>query len=207
MSRGRQQRFYSYNAATDEQQDRLRMIQTPVQSFFNGDSRALLETFAINTQINRRSRLPPGDATGRQGHATVDDDTIIVDTTSRRRRANEDAEFSLARSRRPRRPRRRRVEATFAEAEVRFRGMRKRFKDRWNKEFPDTPCVECATLLLPRNRKQRAFQDNHEYGITRVFGVPVTSESGSVVLCENCYKEPQACRSFRHAGREPCLYF
>ena len=154
MSRGRQQRFYSYNAATDEQQDRLRMIQTPVQSFFNGDSRALLETFAINTQINRRSWLPLGDATGRQGHATVDDDTIIVDTTSRRRRANEDAEFSLARSRRPRR---RRVEATFADAEVRFRGMRKRFKDRWNKEFLDTPCVECATLLLLRNRKQRAF--------------------------------------------------
>jgi hypothetical protein len=162
------------------------MIRIPLQSFFKDDSRVLLETFSINTQVNQRSRLPPGDTTS--GHTARDDDTIIVNTTRhcRRRPSNGDTGFSLSR------PRRRRVGAIFAEAEVRFRGMRKRFKDRWNKEFPDTPCAECATLLLPRNRKQRAFQDNHEYGITRVFGVLVAGESGGVILCDNCCNEPQA---------------
>ncbi|KAK9444150.1 DNA helicase PIF1, ATP-dependent [Metarhizium brunneum] len=190
MSGVRQQRFYSYNAATDEQQDRLRMIRIPVQSFFDDNSHVLLETFSINTQINQRSRFPPHDAT--RDHIVRGDDTIIVNTTKRRHRrrrrysSNEDAEFPLAR------PRRRRVGARFAEADVRFRGMRKRFKDRWNKEFPDTPCAECATLLLPRKRQQRAFQDNHEYGITRVFNVPVADEPGGVILCEDCCKEPRA---------------
>jgi hypothetical protein len=45
--------------------------------------------------------------------------------------------------------------------------MRKKIKDRWNKESPNTPGAECATLLLLRNHKQRRFQDNHEYSITR----------------------------------------
>ncbi|KID83911.1 DNA helicase PIF1, ATP-dependent [Metarhizium guizhouense ARSEF 977] len=190
MSGDRQQQFYTYNAATNEQQDRLRMIRIPVQSFFNDNSQVLLETFSINTQINQHSRFPPADTTrGRY----VTDDTIVVNTTRVRRRrhrchrSNEDTEFPLARSRR------RRAGTIFAEAEVRFRGMRKRFKDRWNKEFPDTPCAECATLLLPRNRKRRAFQHNHEYGITSVFNVPVTDdEPGGVILCEDCCKEPQA---------------
>ncbi|KHO10729.1 endo-1,4-beta-xylanase-like protein [Metarhizium robertsii ARSEF 23] len=190
MSGVRQQRFYSYNAAADDQQDRLRMIRIPVQSFFNDNSHVLLETFSINTQINQRSRFPPHDAT--RDHIARDDDTIIVNTARRRYRrrrrysSNEDAEFPLVR------PRRRRVGARFAEADVRFRVMRKRFKDRWNKEFPDTPCAECATLLLPRKRQQRAFQDNHEYGITRVFNVPVADEPGGVILCEDCCKEPRA---------------
>jgi len=114
MSGVRQQRFYSYNAATNEQQDRLRMIRIPVQSFFNGNSHALLETFSINTQVNQRSRFPPGDTT--RGHIARDNDTIIVNTTRRRRRrrrrCNEDTEFPLAR------PRRRRLGAIFAEADV-----------------------------------------------------------------------------------------
>lgn len=165
------------------------MIRIPVQMLFDENSDVLLETFSINTQVNQRSRFPPGDTS--RYHIARDDDTIIVNTTRRRRRhhhISDDTEFRLAR------PRRRRVGASFAEADVRFRGMRKRFKDRWNKEFPNTPCAECATLLLPRKHKERAFQDNHEYGITRVFNVPVTDEpgAGGVILCEDCCKEPQA---------------
>jgi len=70
--------------------------------------------------------------------------------------------------------------------------MWKSFKDRRDKEFPDTPCPECATSLLPRNHKLEHSRTTHKYGITRVFGVLVTGESGGVILCENCCKEPQA---------------
>ncbi|KAN0081979.1 hypothetical protein V8E54_003277 [Elaphomyces granulatus] len=45
------------------------------------------------------------------------------------------------------------------------------FKDKWNKMFPDKPCAECGTLLLPRNRKLKAFNDGHVYGLTRAFGL------------------------------------
>ncbi|KAF5127310.1 hypothetical protein E5D57_008240 [Metarhizium anisopliae] len=79
MSEARQQRFYSYNAVTNEQQDRLRMIRIPVQSFFNDNSQVLLETFSINTQVNQRSRFPPVDTS--RGRYAKDDDTIIVNTT------------------------------------------------------------------------------------------------------------------------------
>ena len=45
MSEVRQQRFYSYNAATNEQQDRLRMIRIPVQLFFNDNSHVTVGDF------------------------------------------------------------------------------------------------------------------------------------------------------------------
>ncbi|OAQ57558.2 hypothetical protein VFPPC_12339 [Pochonia chlamydosporia 170] len=45
---------------------------------------------------------------------------------------------------------------------------------------------------LPRNHKLEHSRTTHEYGITRVFGVLVTGESGGVILCESRCKEPQA---------------
>jgi hypothetical protein len=56
------------------------------------------------------------------------------------------------------------------------------FKDKWNKMFPDKPCAECGTLLLPRNRKLKAFNDGHVYGLTRAFGLRVNGDS--VIHCD-----------------------
>ena len=66
----------------------------------------------------------------------------------------------------------------------------KAFKDKWNKIFPDKPCVECGTLLLPRNRKLKTFEDGHVYGLTHAFGLPVNGNS--VIHCETCFRNPRA---------------
>jgi hypothetical protein len=71
-----------------------------------------------------------------------------------------------------------------------FISKRATFKNRWNQAFPDTPCAECGTLLLLRYRKKRAITTGHIYGITRVFGIPVT---GSIItLCNVCVINPRA---------------
>jgi hypothetical protein len=62
--------------------------------------------------------------------------------------------------------------------------------DGYNQLFPNQPCSECSILLLQRHIK-RAFRNNdplYQYGITRVFGIPV--DGPRVVLCLACVKKP-----------------
>jgi hypothetical protein len=55
--------------------------------------------------------------------------------------------------------------------------------------FPDKLCAEYDILLLPRNRKLKAFQDGHIYGITQVFNLLVHRDS--IIHCKICFKNPQ----------------
>ena len=112
-----------------------------------------------------------------------------------RRRRDPDPDFRVAVASR-RQSRRRLHPIVPTEQQPRFIHKLKTFTDRWNTEFPDTPCVECGTLLLPRHRQSRAFRQDHIYGISKVFGVPVSGESGAVVLCKECvyYTPPLQCQ-------------
>jgi hypothetical protein len=107
-----------------------------------------------------------------------------------RRRRDPDPDFRVAVGSR-RQSRRRLHPIVPTEQQPRFIRKLKTFTDRWNTEFPDTPCVECGTLLLPRHRQSRAFRQDHIYGISKVFGVPVSGESGAVVLCKECVSSPR----------------
>ena len=107
-----------------------------------------------------------------------------------RRRRNSDPDFRVAVA--PRRPSRRRLSPIVStEQQPRFIHKLKTFPDCWNTEFPDTPFVECGTLLLPRHRQTRAICHDHIYGITKVFGAPVSGELGAVVLCKRCVSSPE----------------
>ncbi|KAN0070380.1 hypothetical protein V8E54_011249, partial [Elaphomyces granulatus] len=102
----------------------------------------------------------------------------------RRREDNSDEDFAQ----RPAQRRRHRHVPDDLPSEQKPDLMRKlkAFKDKWNKMFPNKPCVECGTLLLPRNRKLKPFEDGHVYGLTHAFGLPVSGDS--VIHCETCFR-------------------
>jgi len=177
-----QTRFYSYNIIRDEQRDRLRAVATPITAMAPGNG-AVLNTYSLYQDINMQQppaiappTLPRGDIANQ-----------IQPRTRRRRAENSDHDLTQ----RPAQRRRHRRVPDDLPRERKPDLVRKlnSFKDKWNKMFPDKPCAECGTLLLPRNRKLKAFDDGHVYGLTRAFGLRVNGDS--VIHCETCFGNPQ----------------
>jgi hypothetical protein len=115
---------------------------------------------------------------------------VEVATAGHRRRRRSDASSDVAFEIGPA-PRRRRLEHLELPLEQRpaFKAKLSSFRERWNWAFPDTPCVECGILLLPRHRKSKIFTAGHIYGITRVFGIPV--QGPIITLCNACVDNPR----------------
>jgi hypothetical protein len=177
----RYEQFLSYNIVNDEQRQRIRAIAIPTRSFIP-DSNTLFNTYSLYQEVNQRNRTRWPHTTN--GQATGNHQPEIESTGYRRRNRQSSIDESPP-------SRRRRIEEVPVEKQPKFIRKSKTFKDRWNKEFPDKPCVECATLLLPRHRKFRDFDEDHEYGITKVFGMPVQVYESKVIVCESCYSHPK----------------
>src|SRR5204863_148376 len=79
--------------------------------------------------------------------------------------------------------RRHHVQDIAPEHQRRFVNKMRAFKTRWNKAFPDKACVECGTLLLPRNRVKKVRDLTHIYGMTAVFGCPIRMQNPRVSIC------------------------
>ncbi len=191
MSRPAQ--FYSYNIASDGQLERIGAIPRLLREIAGADT-TLFDTWSLNQAANNQQRM----ALQITARHNIDGTVIEVDapaaatrTIRRRHRgsnASSDSDFQP-----PPPARRRRLQEdetdTPVEARQAFIAKLSAFKDKWNKAFPDTPCVECGTLLLPRHRKTASRDVNHVYGITRVFSIEVADPI--VVLCKTCFTDPQ----------------
>ena len=122
----------------------------------------------------------------RQPEPMEDDPTVAatleVDSTDTGSFHNLDPEFHLEARRCHH------VQDIVPEHQQRFVNKMKAFKTRWNKAFPDKACVECGTLLLPRNRVKKPRDPTHIYGMTAVFGCPIRTPV--VILCKPCFKNP-----------------
>lgn len=69
----------------------------------------------------------------------------------------------------------------------------RRFKEKFNKEFPDKYCVKCGTLLLQQHRKKKPFSEHHVYRVTKAFNLRVRGDrANNVILCKDCNKEAQS---------------
>jgi hypothetical protein len=186
-----QARFHSYNVIHDEQRDRLRAVAVSIATFAPGDG-AVLNTYSLYQDVNMRptpaiTLRPPRQPTPRREN-TATSPLVVQPTACRRRRdSDSDRDFNPRPAQR-RRHRRIRNDLPPEQKPDLLRKL-KAFKDGWNKMFPDKPYVECGTLLLPRNRKSKTFEDGHIYGITRAFRLSVHGDS--VIQCETCFKNPQ----------------
>jgi hypothetical protein len=170
-----QTKFYSYNIIRDEQRDRLKAVAIPVtRSVF--DNSTFFNTYSLYQHINTQ-HTPITASQESQQHNLQHDNTrtpleITQSTINHKRKDRDsDEDFNPGPSQRCRHRSIRRDLPS--EQKLNFLRKLKSFKDKWNKMFPDKPCAECGTLLLPRNRKLKAFQDGHIYGITRVFNLSV----------------------------------
>lgn len=181
--------FYSYNVITDEQRERLRAIRQPLHTFAL-DNPTLFDTWALNQNVNNISVHPHITQRHNIDGTVIEVNAPAAPARPRRRRptsvSSDDPDFVNAP---PRRYRRRDAQELPIEKQRRFILKRNSFKNRWNKEFPDKPCAECGILLLPRHRKIRSFVEDHVYGITRVFGIPV--HGPLIILCNICIDEPR----------------
>jgi hypothetical protein len=179
-----QTRFYSYNIIRDEQRDRLRAVAAPITAM-NG---AVLNTYSLYQDINMQQPPAIGFRPSPPPNLPHGDMANPIQSRTRRRSAENPVEDP---TQRPAQRRRHRRVLDDLPPEHKPDLVRKlfTFKDKWNKMFPDKPCAECGTLLLPRNRKLKAFDDGHVYGLTRAFGLQVNSNS--VIHCETCFRNPQ----------------
>src|SRR5436190_5893623 len=176
------EQFLSYNIVNEEQRQQIRAIAVPICSFAL-NSNALFNTYSLYQEVNQDSRSRHPHTTSSQA---VENRLLEIGSTGRRRRSQESSGDESPPTRR------RRIEEVPVEKQPKFIRKLRTFKDRWNKEFPDKPCVECATLLLPRHRKFRNFDENHQYGIARVFAMPIQVSQGKVIVCEPCYSHPRS---------------
>ena len=188
-----QARFYGYNIIYDEQRDRLGAVATPITTFVPGTD-AVLNTYSLYQNVNMQRTPTIASQPSRQPNLPRENTAtppLMVQPPARRRRRREDSDgdFTQRPAQQRRRHRRGRDDLPPEQKPDLLRKLRA-FKDKWNKMFPDKPCVECGTLLLPRNRKPKAFEHGHVYGITRAFRLPVSGDS--VIHCETCFKNPQA---------------
>jgi hypothetical protein len=200
----RQGRFYSYNMIRNDQRDRLEAVATPIATLVPGHD-ALFNTYSLYQNVNMQQPSPiaaqPSSLTNLPRENTANPPTnpsSIVQTGLRRRRednsdednSNEDNSDEDFTQRSAQRRRHRHIRDDLpAEQKPDLMRKLKAFKDKWNKMFPDKPCVECGTLLLPRNRKLKTFEDGHVYGLTHAFGLPVNGNS--VIHCETCFRNPR----------------
>jgi hypothetical protein len=188
----RTHQFYSYNMIATEQQNRLTRIQQPLHEYAR-DNPSLFNTWSINERLNRTAAqamiTPRHDIRG----TVIELDTPTAAPTQRRLRTHppNDETGSDFRPGGPRSqaPRSNHSHRLVVEKRVEFLRKLRSFKTNWNRHFPDKPCVECGTLLLPRHRKSRRIIPDHVYGITRVFGIRV--HGPKVVLCQKCTETPQ----------------
>jgi hypothetical protein len=189
----RAEQFFSYNIASDAQLERIQTIPRQIADIAN-DNPTLFNTWSLNEAVNNRT----GTERRITARHNINGSVIEVDHNperaqpGRRRRrrsdASSDSDFHIS----PPAPRRRRQEDPLnipVEERPAFIAKRTSFKEKWNKAFPDEPCVECGTLLLPRYRKTTTRNIHHVYGITRVFGIAV--DEPLVVLCKTCFTDPQ----------------
>jgi len=189
-------RFYSYNVITEDQEQRLQLSRQPLTSLVQ-ENPTLFNTWAINERLNN-----PTNSNLLTSRHAIDGTVIEVDApppTSRHRNSRRNAssysnesDFQpFGRFRLARQNATRNSNHTRAPVEKRLDFLRKlqAFKTRWNREFPDKPCVECGTLLLPRHRKRQGLIEGHIYGLTRVFGIHVPGPF--VILCTKCIQEPR----------------
>lgn len=185
--------FYSYNIASNVQIERFQLLRQPLQGLAN-DNPGLFNTWALNQAINHQDGMAQRITARHDINGTVievDAPAGAVGIGRRRRRRSDalsDSDFDIYL---PARRRRRQEDPvdTPVEARQAFVAKQAAFKGKWNKAFPDTPCVECGTLLLPRHRKNATRNVDHVYGITRVFNIEVTDPI--VVLCKTCFTDPQ----------------
>lgn len=185
--------FNSYNVITVDQQDRLRCTRQPLTSLVQ-ENPTLFNTWAVNEELNNSTNNRP--ITDRHGiEGTVIEVVSPLPPAGRSgiraRSASDESDFHIGRGdRQARRSRRRNIQRQVpTERQPAFLRKLRSFKERWNREFPDKPCVECGTLLLPRHRKKQRFQANYVYGITRVFGIDVRGPF--VIVCKKCLVDPR----------------
>jgi hypothetical protein len=186
-----QARFYSNNVIYDEQRDRLGAVATPITTLIPGND-AVFNTYSLYQDVNMQRTPTIASQTchqpnlPRQNSATP---PLIVQPPAPRRRRGDDSDTDF--TPRPAQRRRHRRVPDDLPPEQKPDLLRKlnAFQNKWNKMFPDKPCVECGTLLLPRNRKPKTFHDDHVYGITRAFNLLLTGDY--VIHCETCFKNPQ----------------
>jgi hypothetical protein len=186
-----QTRFSSYNIITDDQRNRLNAIAVPISTSLP-NSNATLNTYSLYQDVNRHHppaiTSPPFPSPNPLARNPSPPPVTTQSNSLRRRRENVSDTDSIERP-----PQRRRHRATPQdlppERRPDFMRTLTAFKDKWNKMFPDKPCVECGTLLLPRNRKPKAFEDGHVYGLTRAFGLPINGDTA--IHCHKCYQNPQ----------------
>jgi hypothetical protein len=185
--------FFSYNIASEGQLEKIQNLPRQLRDIAN-DNPILFNTWSLNEAVNHR----PGTERRITARHNINGSVIEVDPAGegaqagrrRRRRsdATSDSDFHVL----PPARRRRRQEDpanTPVERRLAFIAKRTSFKQKWNKAFPDEPCVECGTLLLPRHRKTVTRRLHHVYGITRVFSIGV--DEPLVVLCKTCFINPQ----------------
>jgi hypothetical protein len=186
--------FFSYNIASNNQVERLQLIRQPLFGLQH-ENPSLFTTWALNQNVNNQTRTEQR-ITARHD---IEGSVIEVDPAGedaqpgRRRRRRSDASSNSDFHVLPPARRRRRHDdpvSTPIEKRLAFIAKRASFKQKWNKAFPDEPCVECGTLLLPRHRKTVTRRLHHVYGITRVFSIAV--DEPLVVLCKTCFKNPQS---------------
>jgi hypothetical protein len=189
-------RFYSYNIITEDQEQRLQLSRQPLISLVQ-ENPTLFNTWAINERLNNAT-----NSNLLTSRYAIDGTVIEVDAppcTSRQRNSRRNASsysnesdfqpfsrFRLARQNATRNSNHTRV---LVEKRPDFLRKLQAFKTRWNREFPDKPCIECGTLLLPRYQKRQELIQGHVYGITRVFGIHVPGPF--VILCTKCVQEPR----------------
>lgn len=185
--------FYSYNIASDGQLRTLNAIPQRLRDIA-GDNPTLFDTWSLNQAMNNEERMALRITARHNVAGTVIEVDIPAPPLGPRRRrrrgsdASSDSDFYVPPP--ARRLRRQEDEIhTPVEARQAFIAKRAAFKQKWNKAFPDTPCVECGTLLLPRHRRTATRNLDHVYGITRVFDIEVTDPI--VVLCKTCFRNPQ----------------
>jgi hypothetical protein len=188
-------RFYSHNIVNDDQRDRLRSVGVSLNSIAPGQDH-LFNTYSLYQDINQRI---PGSRLLATSLDTNSRDTITaigapeLQPTGRRRRPRQDSDEDFE----PRPTRRRRAHRAIRrglppEQQPDLLRNIRRFKEKFNKEFPDKYCVECGTLLLQRHRKKKPFSEHHVYGVTKAFNLRVRGDSvNNVILCEVCDREAQ----------------
>jgi hypothetical protein len=76
-----------------------------------------------------------------------------------------------------------------------FLNLYRRWRNKYDLQFPDTPCAYCATLMLPRNIAWVEFGPEVMYGLTVSFQLPVTQRTKNgvvqVAICKTCKTESQ----------------
>ena len=148
-----QMKFFSYNIIRDDQRDRLKAIAVPIISSAPGNN-ATFNTYSLYQHVNSQS-IPVISSQlsyqHNQQHKSVTTPSQIIQSITHRRKRDEDSDHDLNPRLTQRRRHKRVCHDLPPEQKPDFLRKLKTFKEKWNTIFPDRPCVECGTLLLPRH--------------------------------------------------------